>query len=184
MSTVLRFLTLFVAAATGGCLGALNSAVPDSATILELQLLGTWSDSASSERAIITQSGPRSYAIQYTDDQGQTVSLVGQLGRSRHRFILDIQPTAEALGPYKDLVVRLHIPLILDSIGPRIHVAILEPDSLDQYLRRNPRAIAHGRTHDGLALTAGSTELEKFFAAYLQRPGVLATPSTWVRRSP
>ena len=112
------------------------------------------------------------------------MSLVGRLGRVRDRFILEVQATADALGAYKDAVVRLYIPVILDSVGPRIHVAILQPDSLDQYLRAHPNAIAHVRTQDGLALTADSPELQQFFAAYLQRPGALQAPSTWMRRSP
>lgn len=184
MSSIRGLLVGLLTAATWGCLGSVNPVIPDSAASFEPQLLGTWSDSASRERAVITQTGPRSYGIQYTDEQGQTLSLVGLLGRSRERFILDVQPTAAALGPYKDLVVRLHIPVILDSIGPRIHLAILEPDSLDQYLRTHPRAIAHGRTRDGLVLTADSPELGQFFATYLQRPGALSAPSTWIRRSP
>jgi hypothetical protein len=193
MSSRRGFLIGVLSAATWGCIGSVNPVIPDSAASFEPQLLGTWSDSASRERAVISQTGPRSYGIQYTDDQGQTLSLVGLLGRNRERFILDVQPTAEAIGPYKDLVVRLHIPVILNSIGPRIQVAILEPDSLDQYLRTHPRAIAHGRTHAGaqvggsreaVVLTADSPELWQFFATYLQRPGALSAPSTWIRRSP
>ena len=177
-------LVAILTAATWGCVGSVNPAIPDNATSFEPQLLGAWSDSASTERAVITQSGPRSYGIQYTDAQGQTVSFVGLLGRNEERFILDVQPAAEALGPYKDFVVRLHIPVILDAIGHRVHVAVLEPDSLDRYLRRHPSAIAHGRTHDGIVLTADTPALERFFATYLQRPGVLSAPSTWLRRSP
>jgi len=184
MSSIRGLLIGILTATTWGCIGSVNPLIPDSAASFEPELLGTWNDSASRERAVITQTGPRSYGIQYTDDQGQTLSLVGILGRNGERFILDVQPTAEALGAYKDLVVRLHIPVIINSIGPRIHVAILEPDSLDHYLRNHPRAIAHGRTRDGVVLTADSPELGQFLATYLQRPGALAAPSTWIRRSP
>ena len=184
MSASPRFLISVVTIATSGCIGSVNSALPESAMRFDPQLLGTWSDSALRQRAVITQSGPRSYAVQYTDDENTTVSFVGQLGRIGDRFILDLQPTPTALGPYKDLVVRLHIPVILNSMGPRIHVAILEPDSLDAFLRTHPDAIAHRRTRDGLALTADSPELQQFFATYIQRPGVLTAGDTWIRRSP
>ena len=184
MSTLRTLLLGFLAVAAIGCQGTINSSIPDGATIFEPQLLGTWTDSASRERATVRQKGPRSYSIRYTDDHGHTVSLVGRLGHSRERLILDVQPTPAGLGPYNDFVVRLHIPLILDSIGPRTRIAILEPDSLDRYLRTNAPAIAHARTHDGLVLTAGSPELERFFSRYLLRPGVLSASSTWLRRSP
>ena len=198
MRSIRGLLISVLTATTWGCgrLGSVNPAIQDSAASFEPQLLGTWSDSASRERAVVTQAGPRSYRIQYTDAEGQTLSLLGLLGRNRERFILDVQPAAEALGPYEDLVVRLHIPLILDSIGPRIHLAIVEPDTLVQYLRTHPRVIAHfptrgvelsahmGRTPDGVVLTADSPELGQFLATYLQRPGAVSGPVTWIRRSP
>ena len=105
------------------------------------------------------------------------------LGRRQRRYILDVQPAPSALGAYKDLVVRLHIPLSLDTVSDRVRVATLDPDALDKYLRDNPGAIAHGRTHDGLMLTADSPAVARFLSMYLQRPGVLTSPSTWTRRA-
>ena len=173
-----------VVAALYACAGSVSSSVPASATIFDPQLLGTWTDSATNERAVMTQAGPRTYAVQYTDGQGQTLSLIGLLGRAGGHFILDVQPTAPALGAYKDLVVRLHIPLILDTIGGRIHVATLERDSLDHYLRSHPRAVAHSRGRDGFVLTANSLALHQFLMSYIARPRVLSAATTWERRSP
>src|SRR5213593_2560873 len=141
----MRALMIGLAVAVYGCVGSVNVVIPDRATRFESQLLGTWEDSASSEHAVVTQRGLRAYAIDYTDEQGKRLSLLGVLGASRGHLILDLQPAAPGLGAYADLVVRLHIPLILDSIGNSIHVATLERDSLDEYLRRHPRAIAHMR---------------------------------------
>lgn len=147
MQPVRKLVIGMIAAATSGCIGAANPTVAENATIFDPLLLGTWTDSASREHAIVTQSGPRGYAIQYTDDQGHTMALTGHLGRNRDRFILDVQPTAEALGAYKDLVVRLHIPLVLDSIGPRIHVASWSPT----------RSTTTSGATPGRSLTAGPT---------------------------
>ena len=180
----MRGFVLGVVAVVCGCVGSVNPVIDDRSATFDPALLGTWSDSAGKERAVITQGAPRTYAIQYTDDAGETVSFNGTLGRSGTRYILDVQPTSAALGPYKDLVVRLHIPVILDATSGRIHVATLDGDALDRFLRSNPGAVAHGRTSDGLVLTADTPGLERFFAGYLQRPGALMTPSTWIRRSP
>jgi len=171
-------------AVAAGCVGSVNPVVTDRAAMFEPRLLGTWTDSGSSERAVITQAGPRAYAIQYTDEQGQTTSLDGMLGRSGGGYILDVQAAAAALGPYKDLVVRLHIPLILDSMLTRVHTSTLQVDSLDGYLRSHPGAVPHVRTHDGLTLTGSSSEVERFFAMYLQRRGVLEKASAWIHQSP
>ena len=166
-----------------GCLGATSSFVPDGEAILDPRLLGTWTDSASHERAVITPAGSHSYAILYTDGQGRTVSFIGVLGRGPDNFILDVQPPADALGGYRDYAVRLHIPVVLDGIGPRIRVSVLEPDSLDRYLRDQPRALAHLRIGDQLALTADTPTLWQFVTTYIRRTGALTTPSTWIRRS-
>jgi len=171
-------------AAMCGCIGSSNPVIPESARTFDPRLVGTWSDSALTKRAVITQTGPLSYGIQYTENQDQPLSLTGLLGRSRRGFILDVQATKAALGPYDDLVVRLHLAMVLDTIGPRIRVAILEPDSLDKYLRTNPGAIAHGRMTDNVMLTADTPELWQFLATYLQRPSALAAPTLWIRRSP
>lgn len=177
----MRALMMSLAVAVYGCVGSVNVVIPDRATRFESQLLGTWEDSASRERAVVTQRGPRAYAIDYADEQGKRLSLLGVLGASRGHLVLDLQPAAPGLGAYADLVVRLHIPLILDSIGNSIHVATLERDSLDEYLRRYPRAIAHMRSADGFVLTANPQALQRFLASYIERPGVLSKPSTWRR---
>lgn len=175
---------IVLAMAGAGCIGSVSAVLSDDATRFEPGLLGTWIDSGSKERAVITRRGARGYSIQYTDDQGQVVSFDGVLGRSAGHYFLDVQPIAAALGPYKDLVLRLHIPVMLDSIGTRIHSAMLEPDSLDQYLRRFSSAVPFGRTNDGLALKGSSTDVERFLGTYVQRSGALARPSTWSRRLP
>ena len=184
MGSIRGFVAGVAALVTMGCIGSVNPIVPESEGIFNASLLGTWIDSDSSERTVITKAGPHSYAIAYTDDHGQTVLLTGILSRSRDRFILDVQPTASGLGAYNDFVVRLHIALVLDSLGPRTHLAILEPDSLDHFLRAQPAAIAHARSGDGVVLTASSSALVPFLATYISRPGALAKPSTWIRQSP
>ena len=167
-------------AATTACVGAVNSFVPDGAARFAPELLGTWTDSASTERAVITQAGPRQYAIVYTDYRGDTKRYLGLLGRAGARQVLDVQPDA----PSEDDPERLHVAIILDTIGPRIVIAVLERDTLTAYLEANPRAIAHRRTKDSLVLTAGSKELAGFLSAYLRRPGALGDASTWIRRAP
>lgn len=169
------------AVAATGCVGSVNHFVDDGDARFEPGLLGTWFDSSSHERVVITRGGALDYAIRYTDDKGETVSLEGVLGRSRGGYVLDVQPGATALGPYEGLVVRLHIAIVLDSLGARVHASILEPDSIDHYLKSHPRAVPHVTVQDGLALTGSSAEVAAFLAEYLQRPGVLAAPSTWTR---
>jgi hypothetical protein len=179
----LRTLVLAVVSLTCGCIGSVQPVIEEGNATFDPALLGTWADSASAERAVITADGPRRYAIRYTDDAGQTMLLTGVLGRIDARRVLDVQATSKDLGAYKDVVVRMHFPLVLDAPGPRLHVATLETDSLGRFLERNPRAVAHVGTEGALLLTADTPTLVRFLERYLRRPGSVAAPTTWIRTS-
>ena len=52
-----------IAALACGCIGSATPVVDEGGTGYDPRLLGTWGESASVERAVITQRGPRSYSI-------------------------------------------------------------------------------------------------------------------------
>ncbi|MDQ8154757.1 MAG: hypothetical protein P3B98_08840 [Gemmatimonadota bacterium] len=146
------------------------------------ELVGQWSDSAARERAVITRAGPAAYAVAYTDERGEARRYVGRLGRLGSYFLLDLEQAEPS--PSDSASGGGHVPLVLETIAPRLSFALLDPDSLKAYLQANPRAIAHRKTKDEIVFTAGSAELSAFLAGYLRRPGVLSERSVWVRRSP
>lgn len=146
------------------------------------ELVGTWSNADSRERAVITRAGPAHYTVVYTDDRGETRQFTGRLGRAGRHHILDLEsavpPSSDGDAP------GAHLAIVLDTIAPRVTIALLEPDSLKAHLARHPRAVATRRSKDELVFTAGTAELAKFLADYLQRPGALSDRSVWTRTAP
>lgn len=150
-------------------------------------LIGSWADSASSERAVITRPAGRDYyAVAYTDDKNVTSRFAGRLARVKGRLLLDLSPDTDAI-PANDDIKRLLYPMhtfvFLDAVGPRVHVRALNPDSLDKMIKTNPASFPHIATgSDGWAFSAPSPELTTFIDAFARRPGALGDPETWMKR--
>lgn len=178
-----RFRVLAVALlalASTACVTSDQSFVPPQTATVAPELLGTWTDSAGKERALITRASRSTYTVVYTDDGGETWRYTGRLAVVGRWRVLDLESRDEpARG---DTLGGRHVPIILEGRGSRLHVSILERDSLDAYLARHADAPASRRRKDETVLTASTPELWKFLEAYLANPGVLGERSTWIRR--
>ena len=166
------------------CVPSLHPVYTSGDVLFEPALLGAWTASDSDDYAVITQGKANSYVIAYTDDEGKTGRFVGHLLRVQGRLVLDLvpdEPPLDASELYKDLLLPLHIFLFLDTIGPQVSIATLEPDSVERHLRAQPSALAHAVLDDGIILTAPPTELQAFLASYGTLPGVMSEPEVWVR---
>ena len=168
-------------AAVEGCVTSVQPYVTEQSAVFAPELVGAWADSAGREQAVVTKTGVRLYGITYTDDNGETKRFKGRLGRIGAYRVLDLESN-EPLEPGNES--GTHLALVLDTLAPRVAIAVLEPDTLIQYLSAHPEAIAHRLRKDETVLTAGSDELVKFLAAYLRQPDVLSERTTWVRRGP
>ena len=169
------------------CVPSLQPVYTNGDVIFDPGLLGAWSDSDAEEHALITKGEANSYVVAYTDEKGRTGRFFGHLLRVQGRLVLDLVPEAPPLDAsefYKGLLLPLHMLLVLDTIGPRVSIATLDPDSVRSYLRAHPSALAHAVLDDGIILTAPPTELQAFLASYGARAGVMTNVQTWVHRSP
>lgn len=164
-----------------GCVSSVNPYIAEQSAQFEPALLGTWTDSAATERAVITQAGPQRYRVDYTDDNSKTTRFTGRLGRVGGVLLLDLESTAPKS---PDDSSGAHLAVVLSTIAPRLSFAVLDPDSLKAFLRAHPRAVAHRPTKDELVFTATTDELATFLATYLRRPGVLGEPAVWMRHAP
>jgi hypothetical protein len=169
-------------ASTSACVSSVQPYVTEQSARFAPELIGTWTDTAATERAVITRAGPRAYTVVYTENGGDTKRFLGRLGRVGTHHLLDLQIAQSEKS--SDDSSGTHLAVVLDTVGPRIAVAVLEPDTLKRYLQLNPGAVAHRLTKDEVIFTASSADLAKFLATYLKRPGVLGDRALWVRQSP
>lgn len=127
----------------------------------------------------------------YRDSSGDTGRFTARLGQLGARRVLDVQPEdleLDVSDVYKSLLLPLHGFVFLETRGQALHVATLEADTLRRYLERNPTAIPHivlkdgAYKGDGIALTASSSDLQRFLTSYLDRPDVLDEAGVWQRK--
>jgi hypothetical protein len=160
---------------------------PDEATRYDASLVGSWHDTAGKESAVITADPPNGYKIVYTEDDGKAGRFVGRLGVVGSVRVLDLypdDPPEELSGTYRSLLLPLHTPVVIDSVGPVLRFRILDPDSIKAYLTKNPRSIASVKRGDTFVLTAPTPDVQRFLATLIQRRGFLGEQNVWRRQPP
>ncbi len=187
MRRLARLSSLACALMLGGCVGSLYTLWGGPDLVMDRRLLGAWRDSSSGDWMEVSASGPYTYRIVFHDHSGKTGRFLGLLGHLGGRLVLDVQPDVTELNrpdPWTGLLQPLHGFVMLDSIGARPSIAILDPDSLKAYLVAHPGVVKGDTLTAGVVLEAGPQQLRTFLGTYLQRPGVLSSPTTFVRKTP
>ena len=187
MHRIARAASLGLALAITGCVGSLYAVWSGPDMMMDRRLIGTWKDSTGNDWYEVSASGPFTYRIVMHDDSGRIGRFQGQLGRIGDRLVLDVQPDVTVLNTpdmYTGLLQPLHGFITIDNLDTRPRLAVLNPDSLKQYMVAHPGAIRGDTLTAGVVLSAAPAPLKTFLAAYLRRPGVLGDPATFVRRGP
>ncbi len=183
---VLRLSILTAAVVATGCVLSVDAVVPESESLFDERLLGSWEEIDGTDRAVVSQAEARAYDIKYIDGDGEVGMFTARLGRLGEHTILDVVPApadGELPPPYADLLVLGHMLVALDFEGDRVRLALLEPDSLLAGLQAGEVPLSHAERDDQLILRDSTERLRAALAAYLERPGALGEPSHW-RRAP
>src|SRR5256885_8196445 len=144
-----RVLALF--AITGCGFGSVSPIIPDDAAKADPKLIGTWRDSSSQEGAVISWDGTTGYKILYTENNGKTAHFLAKLGTVGTRRVLDVSPDElpdDISDLYKGLLLPLHTPVFIDSVGTVLRFRMIDADSVKPYFTRNPRAAAFVKHED------------------------------------
>ena len=181
-------LLVLTAVAAAGCgIGSVSSLISDTDVQFDSLLVGAWQESGGKESAVITTVESGRYSIVYTDSEGKIGRFQAILGRVGAFRVLDVEPedpAPEATALYRSLLLPLHGAVFIDSVGAELRFRLLEPDSLKQYLQREPNAVTHVMRDEVVVLTAPTADVQRFLVRYVPRAGALGEPNAWVRRSP
>lgn len=187
MRRLARLSSLACTLMLGGCVGSLYTLWSGPDMVMDRRLLGAWRDSSSAEWMEVGAAGPFSYRIVFHGDSGKTGRFVALLGHIGGRLVLDVQPDVTELNKpdvWTGLLQPLHGFIVIDAIDSRPRISNLDPDSLKAYLVAHPGVVRGDTLTAGVVLEAGPPQLRAFLASYLQRPGVLSSPTTFVRKTP
>ena len=169
---------------SGGCVLSSDTVVSESDAIFDPRLLGTWQDTSSGDRAIVSRTVAKGYAIEYTDRAGKVARLEGRLGRLGTRLVLDLWATpreTDVVDTYRDWLIPGHLLVALEVGDGEIRAAALEPDSLIPRLHSGDVPLTYLLDHGRVILNGRTAQLRASLGLYMQRSGALVDPGIWRR---
>lgn len=167
------------------CVVSIEPVIPESDSVFEPALLGTWVQEGSGETAVISDAGDGGYLIDYVDAQGEPGQYAGRLGWLEEHLILEITPVLpdlDASDEYEALILPARVQIAVIVRAGELQAAALDPDSLRDMLRRDVTRTPHltdAAAERDIVLTGTTTEMRTWLIDYLQRPGVLGEASIW-----
>jgi hypothetical protein len=177
---------LLVAMSLTGCgIGSVVPLVTDAGAEQDARLVGSWRDSSGKESVVISDAGSRRYSLVYTGEDGKVGRFEARLGHMGALRILDVVPETpkfDASDVYLSLLLPLHAPLVIDSVGAEIRYRMFEPDSMKNYLTRQPGLVAHQLVDDYVVFTGSAAATTAFLASIARRPGALTEQGVFRRR--
>lgn len=167
---------------------SISPIVPPDDAEFDAALLGRWRGAESTEFAVISGDSADGYSITLVDEDGGTGRFKGRLGRLGGLRILDVWPTQLDLSRdgaiYESLVLRLHSFAVLDRVtAEELVYRMVEPDSLEALLEREPLAVAHALASegDGPVITAPTVDARRFFERLIRQRGMMTDSTRWLR---
>jgi hypothetical protein len=152
-----------------GCLPSLNPVYKDEQLVVVDAALGTWTQPDSKATWVITKRDARSYALVYTDEQGQQGRFVARLAMIEGTLFLDLFPEeaqGSANGLYNVHQVPIHTIYVVKRTKPGLELASIDFNWLQKHLTDNPQAIAHATVGGGKLITAPTEDLQAFVVAH------------------
>ncbi len=179
------FTFVAVALLLGACVPSLHPFYRESDLIGDPTLLGRWQHG---ENAWEFAAGD-GQALHVTLTEGRPerrkeASFVGHLFQLGEHQFLDLVPDKLELAPDQSELVKAalipgHLLIRVRTVDAKRQFLWCNPDWVDKFLRSNPRALAHRRTGESLALTAATPELQAFVLAHLSDGELFGKESDW-----
>lgn len=164
----------------GACVYQVDSAIPEGQSSLDPALLGTWV--TESDTAIVSAGRDGAYDIQYADDKGERVRLVGRAGKLGQRTIIEVAPLTAGDEPGDWPVARLLV--VVSVTGAEARTQLINAPAMRAAVARDPAGLPHIRRGDDVILTAPTAQLVPSLRAFIERPGALDDAATWRRVAP
>ncbi len=177
-----RFACLLVLA-LGGCVVSVHPVVPAASATFDARLLGRWAEQDGKDRIIVSHGDSNAYEIEFRDGDGKVGQFEGRLGTLGQRTVLDVQPAPRESAPMPEAAsfIRGHMLYVITVATDTVRMSLLAPKALRAAIAAKQVALASFNDRDQLVLTGSTDELRRALGAYVERPGALDEPSTWVR---
>ena len=172
----LFFSALLIAA---GCVPSLHPIYTADDVVFDEALLGTWADPDSDETWAFSRSETKdnAYRLVYTEEDGSGAFLT-HLVKIGDELFLDLfpeEPTLEANDFYKAHLMLAHTFLHVRQIKPKLQLAYLDPEWVEEHLSQHPTALKHEIValpkDQRIVFTASTDDLQAFHVKHLKTDG-------------
>lgn len=167
----IRNLIAFAAAAilAAACIPSVNPFYTAKDVVSDPRLLGEWQEKGKTNDPEIwkfEQSTNNTLKLTVVE-QGKTGEFAAHLFKLGQEQFLDLIPTdCNYATNQADLVAFSmfpgHLLVRVQQIEPELSLAFFDFDWLENYLKQNPKALAHHLESDRIVLTADTRDLQKF----------------------
>ena len=161
--------------------------------ILEPRLLGEWKADDDSMLWTFTQNGEHEYKLavleKHKDKPDQHGELRVHAFKLEGHTFLDLFANEVKFEPGQtDLVnwsvFRGHMLAQVIEFEPALKVSFFNWEWLDDFLEKNPKALAHHREEENVVLIADTRDLQRFILAHLRDDELFSEPGTLLRVAP
>ena len=173
------------------CVISIEPVIPESDSVFEPALIGTWVADDGGETATIGDAGDGGYLIDYVDAEGKRGQFAGRLGWLGDRLLLEVTPVlpdAGASDGYEALILPARAQFVVAIDEGELRAQALDVDSVRDMLRSDGPTTPHLANASGadadVVLTGTTTEIRTWLSHYLQVPGALADSGVWRRVRP
>lgn len=165
--------TLLLAGAAGllltACIPSVNPFYTEKDMVFEAGLLGEWQtlDPKKEPQHWKFEKDDKAYKLTVRDNDGKEGQFKATLFRIKNYRFLDLIPTkCDYATNQADLVAFAmfpgHLLVHVAQVEPELTMAFCDFDWLGDYLKENPKALAHHRSDDMFVLTAETRKLQRF----------------------
>jgi hypothetical protein len=168
-------LAVAAAALLVACVPSVNPFYTAKDVVTDPRLAGTWVEAGKKDKATtwtFATATNKAYAVTLKDDEGKSGKFEGHLFKLGKELFLDLTPTEfkfddQQAGLVGCAVIPGHLLFRVKLEDSKFFLAVCKPDWTQQFLEKNPAAIAHRVMDGGVILTAETAALQKFVRQHL-----------------
>ena len=178
-----------IALLLAGCIPSINPYYRAKDLVFAPELVGEWQARNESDQPAqwrFERLEDKAYKLTVTEDKAKKGEFTAHLFKIRNEQFLDIVPSKCDYDSNQASLIAAamfpgHLLLRVGQIGPELKMAPFDYDWLKKYLDENPKAIAHHAESDGIVLTAGTADLQRFVLAHLAEGQLFKADSVLLR---
>lgn len=156
------------------CIPSVNPFYADKDVVFDQRLLGEWQEKGNTNQPEVwnfEKADESAFKLTVTEE-GKTGEFSAHLFKLKQEQFLDLVPTkcdyaTNQAGLVAASMFPGHLLVHVSQMDPELKLAFFNFDWLENYLKKNPRALAHHEEQGGIVLTAETSDLQKFVLKHM-----------------